>query len=420
MGGSEPGAASTDLFTACPHCDYRFRGALLVAVCPECRKPLRSPVACQHCGYSMFGIEDREVCPECGKPPVHAARCKRCFYVLKGLARHGTCPECAWPYSMDDEASFTRKPPFVPWSYWWPALTLAVGASLAIFLVCVFVFKSWGTAIWIAPAVCAGTVLGYSVRFGRWLPWSALIVTVLMALGMVVPGLGGVFCFLALLAILFGPICIGIMLGSGLRGSLKKAGHSQASWMPVLAVMALTFVVILWEGKPTPMPLETVRTSAVLRADAETAWRSIMYYEQVRHEPPLILRVGLARPLATRGRSDRVGDIKTCLYNKGFISKRTTKSIPGEVLAFEVIEQRIGYEHDVRLKSGAFEFEGLDDGTTRVTLSTTYEPLLSPRWVWGPFERYAVHTLHGHVLEGMRLEAEEAPAFAAVVSGVTP
>jgi hypothetical protein len=37
-----------------------------------------------------------------------------------------------------------------------------------------------------------------------------------------------------------------------------------------------------------------------------------------------------------------------------------------------------------------------------VTLETTYVPLLTPRPAWVPFERLAIHTLHGHVLEGMR------------------
>ena len=33
----------------------------------------------------------------------------------------------------------------------------------------------------------------------------------------------------------------------------------------------------------------------------------------------------------------------------------------------------------------------------------------SPRWLWRPVERKIVHTMHGHLLEGMRRHAEQHP-----------
>jgi len=77
-----------------------------------------------------------------------------------------------------------------------------------------------------------------------------------------------------------------------------------------------------------------------------------------------------------------------------------------ELLRFDVIEQHIGYERDVRLIDGSFKFEALSPDRTRVTLTTRYEPLLTPRLIWRWGERIAVHTLHAHVLEGMRRGAE--------------
>jgi hypothetical protein len=37
-----------------------------------------------------------------------------------------------------------------------------------------------------------------------------------------------------------------------------------------------------------------------------------------------------------------------------------------------------------------------------VVLTTRYIRHLRPAWLWEPMERKIVHTLHGHVLEGMR------------------
>ncbi len=383
----------------------------------------RGPVRCPHCSYDMAGLEGHEVCPECGKALRDAARCIKCFYTLQGLAQAGQCPECGCEYDLTDERSFTRRPPFMPLAFWMPVVVLSVLQTLLVFGICVFMFKSWNSALWIAPPICAGAQIGYrgrSAGLGRVMTVVGLVLAViLLAAGMTMGGIGGVFCFLVLIVIMLFPIMFGVLLGMALRGALKRYGYRQASWLPTLGILAVTFVVIVSGGRSAPMSTETVRTGATIRAGTDATWRSIMYYEEVTHQPPLILRIGLARPLLAQGRSDRVGDVKTCIYNKGYLSKRTTVAKPGETLAFEVIGQQIGYEHDVRLRSGAFEFEPVGDDRTRVTLSTTYEPLLTPRWAWRPFERYAVRTLHGHVLEGMRREAEGFGTGSAV-AGVSP
>jgi hypothetical protein len=90
-----------------------------------------------------------------------------------------------------------------------------------------------------------------------------------------------------------------------------------------------------------------------------------------------------------------------------------------------VVEQ--GFErHSFTLDAGRFEFAPVagDPGRTRVTLTTSYRPHLSPRWCWRPFERYTVHTLHDHVLRGMAGEATErgggALVFSAAATGGSP
>ena len=129
----------------------------------------------------------------------------------------------------------------------------------------------------------------------------------------------------------------------------------------------------------------------------------------MRHDPPILLRIGLVRPVSTTGASAAPGDVKVCIYNRGRISKRITAASAPNLLAFEVIEQQIGYERDVRLIGGSFELAPEGDAATRVRLTTVYEPLLTPRWCWRPAERLAVRLLHGHVLEGMALESKPSP-----------
>ena len=99
-----------------------------------------------------------------------------------------------------------------------------------------------------------------------------------------------------------------------------------------------------------------------------------------------------------------VGDTKTCVYNKGRLVKRITQYRPAEFLEFDVIEQHGIEDRSVRLISGSFRFENAGSGQTRVTLTTAYEPLLTARLAWRPFERQLARSLHEHVLTGIELE----------------
>src|SRR6185437_16403042 len=98
---------------------------------------------------------------------------------------------------------------------------------------------------------------------------------------------------------------------------------------------------------------------------------------------------------------------KTCVYSKGHLTKRVTERSLDRRLAFEIIEQDRIENNSVRLTDGSFNFIPQGPDNTRVELTTRYQPKLGPRWIWRPVEEMAVHTLHRHVLDGMRRKAAE-------------
>ena len=77
-----------------------------------------------------------------------------------------------------------------------------------------------------------------------------------------------------------------------------------------------------------------------------------------------------------------------------------------------MIEQVNIEDRSVELIDGSFEFEEIEPGRTRVTLTTRYKPLLQARPVWKPFEHAVVHVLHDHVLNWMALNLAQ-PSSAA-------
>jgi hypothetical protein len=173
----------------------------------------------------------------------------------------------------------------------------------------------------------------------------------------------------------------------------------------LMIFIAPVLIAAMERAVSQPRDIETVVTSLNIPSPAGRAWNALMFYEEVRHRPPWLLRYGLPRPLFARGSTQNIGDTKVCNYTKGHLTKRVTQREPEKLLAFDVIEQDRIETDSVRLTGGSFRFIPLSSNLTRVDLATSFEPKLGPRWVWRPFERLAVHTLHRHVLEGMKLAA---------------
>ena len=349
--------------------------------------------------------------------PESPARCKTCFYVIEEL-EEARCPECGREFNPFDPASYTTKPPLLRWTLWFPGL--AATCVVAILSTSILVMLgNWGWALWFGVPASVGTLLGYRVPVR--IPFLVILVFALVAVFIVTLGtlnMAGVFCGVVLIGVVFGPMTFGMLIGLALRLVLKATNFSQRAYLPaILALLAPIFWGVIEGPARQDHAVEMIETSRVVDAPIEAVWDSVVFFEEVEHKPPLILRIGLAHPLSTSGSAKAVGDVKRCLYDKGHITKQITDVELHQRLSFAVIEQQIGYERDVRLIGGNFAFEAIDEKRTRVTLTTEYRPLLTPRFAWRWGERIAVHTLHNHVLEGMAIKAEERANRDAIAMG---
>jgi hypothetical protein len=339
---------------------------------------------------------------------IAAPCCARCGYALGGLVSPGVCPECGRPFDFADPSSFLSRPPFIRWKFWLPGLALGAAAGIVVTAILAFCMGNWGSALWIGMPLMVGTIVGYRCRT-EWymLPLLGLGAFLAVVAGLMSMSLAGVFCAMILFTVFLVPLLVGVGLGAALRGRLKLSAFSQRGYLPLIGMVLLPLAWGAAQGPPREDGLETVQTSVVVRAPVARCWEVTMFYEEVPGRAPLLLRIGLARPLHTTGSARHSGDVKVCTYNKGHITKRILAVEPGRLLSFRVVDQRIGYERDVRLVGGSFRFEPIGPELTRIVLTTTYRPRLGPRlcWRWG--EHLAVHLLHNHVLEGMRTHALE-------------
>lgn len=338
-------------------------------------------------------------------------RCLDCGYRLIALSEP-VCPECGRPFNPDNEYTFSRKPPFIWYRYWWPGALFAIGSGFA-WCVAFYVNQAPGWGLFVAVPFMLGALVGYRPapkrRFGGCIMLLVGLVCMVVLIAFLMMGdLAGLFCGCMLIAIFLVPTVGGFffgMLGSRILAlTLKATRFSQREHLPViLGLLMLPGIVHLAERAfAPPAQIETVQTEQLVPLGHMQAWDRWVFYEEVKHDRPLLLRLGLPTPSHVQGRIQDVGDKQVCVYTgDARLVKRATTVVPGETLAFDVIKQEHFENNSIRLIDGAFDFVPFSDELTRVTLTTRYEPLLRPRILWRPIEHTFAHELHGHVLKGM-------------------
>ncbi len=351
--------------------------------------------------------------------------CLRCYRELglgepeeaKPAADGPACAHCGLQYDPQDGQTFISFGILSPWAvYLLAALVVLFGAGF--FLLGTNYNEAVGWSLVLGLPICMGAVLGYTSTPRRFRIWQKVIFGILLFCGfLIIVGLismlgvfglaGGIFCSVMLGLVFILPFLLGDWLGYVIRRSDERKKRNW-KWMKVVIFLLLPFGLDTIERLlPRDEDLASVETRVVFSASQERAWNSIVFYEQIEHEPPFLLRLALPRPGGTTGGKTKVGDISRCVYENGHLVKKISEREEGRLLGFRIIEQKIHFEHDLELREGSFRVEpGPDPGTTLVTLTTTYRRLTYPAFIWQPAEILVLHTLHGHVLEGMRANAE--------------
>ena len=338
--------------------------------------------------------------------------CLRCWSPLRmdrpPLHERPRCSQCLLPYDPDNPETFSSVPRWLHWGHWLPGLALGLVSGLIAYII-IWNYGEMGLALFIAVPLSMGTVLGYTVRARIWLTlFLSLFAVTTLSCGVTMMGIHGLFCGATLWVICLGPAFLGALLGLGLQVVLRNSGWDPHRKRFTLVLLALPYAVWAAESLlPSEQQVAEVRTEMVFAAGPERTWHSIVFYEQVEHDPPWLLRLALPRPVGTEGRKAATGDVQRCIYHKGHLVKQITDCVEAERLAFRVIEQHLHFERDVTLLDGCFTLEPRADGQTRVVLSTRYVRHLRPAWMWEWMERKVVHTLHNHVMEGMRRRLDE-------------
>ena len=266
-----------------------------------------------------------------------------------------------------------------PRRYWFPAVVLALLVGLGLIAASVY-WRSFGYNFTFGIPVAVGILVGYGARV-RVAFLIALAISALIGLlgAAVMMELSGLLCGVVFFLIAVVPMLAGTAMGWLLRRRIEAKQAHRKNFPTVLMIAVLPLPMLHLEGRQSPdFPFETVETHRHLAMTPEAAWESLIFYEDVRHEPSGPGPNRPSDPPLHPRRHRRCRDLKRCVYDGGFLIKRITAHEPGRILAFDVVQQQGIEDRSIRLIDGSFSFEPVADGGTRVTLVTRYEPYSRP------------------------------------------
>jgi len=337
---------------------------------------------------------------------------KFCRTCLTKLGEDNYCVKCAYYYGdKPDDIFYKEDFPSKQVRYGLIA-ALVLGFTSYYIIYTLFggnmTMKKMGVALFFIVPFFSGATLGYFIEPIKDFFLNAFItVVVAIILAMLIYGsnLAGLLCVSILAGIFIIPLYFGLEFGRFFRRwSLHHLTiQFQSSPLAIFFLMPILYGGVE-EHFFEPTPIRTVETQVLIEAPQPEVWKTLRFYEHVEQNPPLILKLGLPIPKRAIGNHKSVGDITSCEYEGGgFITKKITQLIEQEELSFDVIEQSIHFEHDLKLHGGSILLKPVNNGKhTIITMRTHYESYVRPSWLWEPSMDYVIKSLHQYVIKDMQ------------------
>jgi len=271
----------------------------------------------------------------------------------------------------------------------------AIAVGLFGFLLLHYDLAVYGLVVFLAVPVASGFIARRTAGPGSD-TLIALMISFVIGLGILIgTGAEGWVCILMALPL----ILLGLFLGFVIAASLDKAGTTNPTNTTLLVAIPLLLAGGGWIEKSfAPQHrLESVSTSAILRAKPELLFDLLKDVETVDAHRPFLMRIGLPVPVKCRLEKGAVGAARTCYFDHGYIKEEVVEWDPPRLMKMRVVENHVPGRHWLGFKDAIYEFHGNTDGTTTVTRTTSITTALYPPIYWRPLERLGVETEHRYI-----------------------
>jgi uncharacterized membrane protein YhaH (DUF805 family) len=300
-------------------------------------------------------------------------------------------------------------------------LSAVAGAAAGVAMtgLSVYLFASYGAALFLGVPFCMGLVTAFLYNHGydrtELGTLAAVQLSVLLAgAGLLLFAWEGIVCIAmayplaATIAVLGGVVGITMARGGGAR-----AAHAALILLSLPALMGA-------ESLQHATPLREVISTIEIDAPPAAVWPNVIGFSTLPPPSALVFRLGIAYPMRAHIEGTGVGAVRHCEFSTGPFVEPITRWEPPSRLSFDVASQPkpmhewSPYQHvnaphlvdNMRSKRGEFRLVALPNGRTRLEGSTWYEIEMFPQLYWSQWSDLLVHRIHQRVLDHIKKETE--------------
>ena len=239
----------------------------------------------------------------------------------------------------------------------------------------------------------------------------AVATTIVILLGLYIPGLSGIICVVMALGLIVPFIFLGYVITRLVKQYWKIKDSNRLS---VLLLPLLPFLI----AAPTEHFLRTdkeavipVSTEEVFNYTPEQVYDAIKSVDTLNADRPWLMKFDLPVPTKCILEKEEIGGTRTCYFNKGNLSngdfgggtitEKITELERGKVLKMDVTDYNLIGRKWLGFKQAIYYFDKVGEHRCKLTRVTTYTSVLTPRFYWQPLEELGIRQEHEYVFNNL-------------------
>ncbi len=244
----------------------------------------------------------------------------------------------------------------------------------------------------------------------------AILTTVLLLLGMAIPGLSGFLCIVMALPIIIPLIFLGYVIAHLVKQYKKLKGTTN---LFILITPIFPFLV----AAPSELYFNqeknriiAVTSEQIFNYPPEMVYDAIKSVDTLDAAKPFLMRFDLPVPTKCIMEKEEVGGLRTCYFEagqsssndfgSGYIVEKITELERGRVLKMDVIDYNLIGRNWLGFKEANYYFEAVGNNQCKMTRVTTYTSALTPRFYWEPLEKLGIKQEHAYVFNNLEKDLD--------------
>jgi hypothetical protein len=271
--------------------------------------------------------------------------------------------------------------------------------------------SDYGWVLFILLPIVLGIAIGAMPNRKYTLP-GAFIATVILLLGLYVPGLSGLLCIVMTLPIIVPLIFLGYVVSHLTRRYRQIKDTNKFSVLLLPLVPFLIGAPIEHFIKRDKEAIIEVRTERLYHFTPEQVYDAIKSVDTLDAQKPFLMTFDLPIPIKCVLEKEQVGGLRTCYFKSGQLSnadfgggtivEKITQLERGKVLKMDVVSYNLVGRKWLGFKEAVYYFEKIGKTNCKLTRLTTYSSVLTPRFYWEPLEKLGITHEHNYVFDNLQ------------------